>query len=343
MKTCANCGTSNEDASLFCQSCGTALESAPQPESAQSTPYAAPAYTSPQQPAQSTAVSVLKGTGASPLFLVAIILFSAMILFQLINAFAVQTSVSFADNFLDDFIYSEYGSDFYTYESDLEDLEGALNAFGGFSVAGTIIGLIPNILIAIGMWMFYGASRSSLGDRIATGGLTMVKVISIIQLVLACIGFALAEIMLVLVITASNLIPWDEIMSEFTYDYNLNIAGILTPIIIAGIVVVAIVAVLYILYMVKIIKTIGVVSYTASAGQASAKISMYLIVMNFIGAGCAFLSGISINPLTFLTNGCLAGFLVIISIGLLQYRTKMQALVSPSPYAYGQPYPYQQP
>ena len=220
--------------------------------------------------------------GSSPVALVAIIAFTLSLLFNLIICFQRFETASAVDKIVR--------------ENDLS--KALLGGVTGSAVTGAVMNLISVLvfsgLMALGMWLAYAATKKRTGP-FSTSGLTTIKVLTIIELVFICIGFAI----LTIVLLASGMLT-GKALSELS---NLNRAtdGVLSNEIgsasgaIAGVFVVFLVfsvvfMVLTILYYAGIIKTINSMRQTMTRGVPGTNVSLYVAVVNFILAAGKLLS-----------------------------------------------------
>ena len=76
-----------------------------------------------------------------------------------------------------------------------------MSALEGSTVVSAVIGAIPSILMAVGMWLFYTTCRNTQSGNVSTVGLTICKVITIINLVLLCcvVLFLVAMVMIFII------------------------------------------------------------------------------------------------------------------------------------------------
>lgn len=259
------------------------------------------------------AVAAVKKTGGSALFLIATITYTVLLLLNLISAFMPSSAYAYAD------MLYELTYDYSVYET--------MSAFNTGSVVGTLIGSIPTILIAMGLWMIFGASKAK-KPRVSTGGFTMINVIEIIMMVLICIGLAIACIVMVvgaLAVREAN--SW----SYYGYDGAASVIGIAGTAFIAIFAIAILVLVLAIIYYAKFIGSIRVIKKAANGIVAGKKISMYVIVMNFIMIGFSVIGLIAnlifFNFMTFLTNILTITFNILITIALIQMRSRLNQIV----------------
>jgi hypothetical protein len=209
-------------------------------------------------------------------------------------------------------IVNEYPEIFDEIELSNEIIDSVQDIINVFTTAGALVMLIPTILIGIGMWLFYTASRSRDYGPMSTTGLTMIKVLTIINLV----GLLLLPVVLtvLMAVGASAASEMDE-------------GSVLIGIYIAMVIIFAIALVLPVLYFVFIIKTINEVKRTATAAVPSDKISGFVAVANYIIGGFLILSALSSdNVLPVLTNLVSGAFYIIMGIALFGYKKQMRML-----------------
>lgn len=323
---CPNCGYQNADGASFCQNCGTALavQQAYERPQQQNPPYQPPvqphAYA--QAPRSTHPVlNVVKSKGASVPFLVAAIAFSAAALFS--------------------FLYSVSGNSFpqslYRLASmlDLEELVWNFYSAARFvTVFFAFLGMIPTVLLAVGIWMTYASAANRQDNGMKTAGLTIIKVITIISFVFICIALGLAEIaVLIAVISQAN-----------SYFSSSEVIGAL----IGAMIGIAVGAVLVILYYVKLIQTINTMKMTITTGTPSDRISAYVAVIAMISGVFSVIStlissmssiiyGVSFSfLLPVLSALCSATACITFGVLLFSYRNAMRALGVPQ--AYAQPF-----
>ena len=266
---------------------------------------------------ENPAVAAVKKTGGSALFLIATITYTLIVLLGLISAFMPSTLSTYADA-----LY-QITYDVSVYET--------MHALDNGTLIGALLGSIPGILIAIAFWMIYGACKSK-NPRVSTGGLTTIKVFQIINLVLMCI--ALALVCILLVVAAYAIYEASSYYSSWSYygypgSETMIGAASTTLIIVFSILILSLV--LLIVYYAKLTGTINVIKKAANGIVAGKKISMFVIVINFImiGFNVIGLIGnlIAFNFLTFLTNLLTITFDILITIALIQMRGKLNQIV----------------
>ncbi len=294
---CPNCGAVNADNNTFCEQCGAGLAQAQQPTAAY---------------APNPAVEAVKRLGASKLFLVAAILLSVTLLFNCINAIAG-------------------GDDAFAQITTAADQLGVGDAFGALdqqpSVLGTLLGMLPSILIAVGVWMTYVAAANTTTSSMKTFGLTMIKVIMIISLVAICVLTVIAEIFLAIAAGA---------ISQLGDSDAMTVGGaILTIVQVALIPAIALV----IVYIALMLSTINKVKKTVTTGFAYYKASGFVAVMNFLSALGALSGAFGGSAFQAIASLCSAAALVLFGILIFQYRStlrpiaEMQMMPPAAPYA----------
>ena len=294
------------------------------------------------------AINALKQAGSSPLFAAAAVLYSLLLIFSLVQIFIPTNIMQQVTS-----IFNEAG----LYDEIPSEARNMMNTITGGISAGTIIvnliALITPILIGIGMWIHFAASRDKSHDGMRTGGLTMIKVSVIIELVFKILLIFLILVVLIMMLiimsaagsAANNLSnSFSESFGGYSYSSpsSSSSAGII--LIIVGIiyfVIFAASALMVILYSVKVLASIKAVEKCIMTGEPRYKVSAYVIVMNFIIAifeliatfflliGAAFIPyGIGASLLgpgifTYFLN---AVILILISVAMIIYNSKIQQL-----------------
>jgi len=351
---CPNCGSSNSNDSVFCQNCGTPLNQsvpekneapAAEPASAQTQYQTAPEpqYQQPApQPAYQTGgygtvapqvnpvVAKIKELGSSAAFLVGIIAQTLAALFILISSFASGGR------------YMNVGG----YRVSIGDYYNT-----GSTVLGVIIMLIPSLLIIIGLWLTYATSRKK-NEPFKTAGLTMIKVITIIEFVAFCV---LMGLVIIALIAGASFLP--NFLEQFGssslygsgyygynygYDYYNAASSIATGVMVFLVLILIAVSVLMIFFYAKTVKTINTAKRSASTGVASDRVSPFVAVMLFIAGG--FLAIYTF--ILWAAGAILLGFVLsfeavaMFTFGVLifKYRTAMRALMASNNQFGYQPY-----
>ena len=263
------------------------------------------------------AVAAVKKTGGSALFLIATITYTVLLLLNLISAFMPSTLSTYAD-----MLYN------LTYDYSVYETLYTLNTG---SIVGALIGSIPTILIAIGLWMIFGACKTK-NPRVSTGGFTMINVIQIIMIVL--LSLALAAVCVLLVIAAlavREVSSYSSYYGYYSYSGANAVLGMASTLFIVIFAIAILLIVFALIYYAKFVGTIRVIKKAANGIVAGKKISMFVIVMNFIviGFNAIGLIGnlISFNGMALLTTLLSITFTLLITIALIQLRGRLNQIV----------------
>ena len=160
------------------------------------------------QSGQNTVMGTMKKMLTSPLFLVGAIGYSVYCLFELLSEIAGGSAIS---NLL-------YNLDSLSgYSMDYGYMQAYLSAYNGARVVTALVLSIPVVLIVTGMWLMFASAKSNSQPGISVTGLSMIRVIVIIQLVFACLGAALLEIICIFVMAGAgsfiSYIMWDILLA----------------------------------------------------------------------------------------------------------------------------------
>ena len=317
---CPKCGHRNADGTRFCENCGAQLPPSPVRPSAQSPYAAAPgvAQATMAPPSGLNPVATqLKRMASSPLYLMAAIAYSCMIVFSIIAS--ASNSFLYTISGLLEGAMQATGAGYFEimmYEEMLDEVMDSMMPMAGVSA---VIGSIPAILIAVGIWMVF-ASAVQRNVPVQTGGLTIIKVINIICLVGECLLLAALEILCLF------------LLSQIAgYRDGAVIVGILVGVM----VLLAVVLGVNILLYAKLVGTINTISWTARSNQPSDKVSMFVAVLCLIIGGFQAFGMLG----SLLTGGGFFGFLnsvasamamICFGLLLLNYRQQMRQLMGPA-------------
>ncbi len=261
MGFCTKCGKELAQNAQFCTGCGVKLSDETQSAlyNAEPTQYKAPEQTFVMSPA----VMALKKIGSSPLFLVVAIIFSLNIVFGFTSGVN-----SLVPMFLNSSAVREL-----IWELNIEMSAFYSMIYGG-GIIGRIVASIPSVIIAVGFWLIYATCSDKKSPYIKTSGFTMVKVISVINLVVTCIGAALVLIAL--------LLAGIGLMASGAEE-----AGIAALVLFfVGIVVYA----FAIVYQAKIVQSLNAAKTVALTGKPSLKVSGFVGVMCYISSITSIMS-----------------------------------------------------
>ena len=307
---CSKCGIENTEGAAFCKNCGNRLGVAPAPEAAPAA-QEAPVYTAPapvvKPPLSSHPVlNAVKKIASSPLFLVAVIAYSAQLLFSLINLFKGGNAILSMIYRILDMMGGNVPYEFYEIIDRIAYIGRAPVIIFGF------LGLIPTMLICAGLWMTYASAQSRMSNGMKTAGLTMIKVLTIIQLIGSCIAVVVIELLLLIAvigIAATEYAP-----------------GAAIAVMVFVVLVVAASYTLQIIYSAKIIKSLNAAKNTIMTGVPAAKASAFVAIWAFISAFGALFSLVT----SFLSSAAAITSLVCFGILVFKYNNSMRAIAAPS-------------
>ncbi|MCD7785917.1 MAG: zinc ribbon domain-containing protein [Oscillospiraceae bacterium] len=209
---CPHCGTRNPDGANFCQGYGkslsgvfqgvgqqTPVQGTPEQEPPKENFYQSPPPVTNPDPTvnyytatsnTSSPLDALRSIASSKLFAFTASAFCATILLKILSMMDTSFMWRVITQILGD-----------VDRSLLSDVSPYLR---GMSSISAIFSQIPLILVAVGLWVTY-ATATKKGERFNTAGLTIIKVLYIIELVAMCVALALCMIvMLVATFTATD-------------------------------------------------------------------------------------------------------------------------------------------
>lgn len=312
MKYCQSCGSQHDENARFCSRCGGNFENNQPPvynqvdpnsyqgQTTQNSYYAQPNQSKPIL-SQNPVLNKVKGLATTPLFLVSIIIYTVLVFTRLVTVIASMPLMRtiFRNN------YNYHLNSFVRTDLFVPMMSIMQRVFIVYSV----LAFIPCILICIGLWMFY--SSSSTYENRSTSGLTLIKISTIINLV-TIVAIPLIIIFVFMISGANREFP---IRGLFVY-----------------LIIISVVYVLPVMYYFSIFKTIDQIRGTIITGIPTDKISVFLVVMNYIVAGIGIIS-ILFTRSSVLVTLLNAAFLITISIGLYEYKKEMMKLIYQPQYA----------
>lgn len=266
------------------------------------------------------ALQVLKTVASSPRFLALAILLSVSTVFSIIASCTVGDNLAFLYENL-----ANYGVDTYA-------MREAMEAAGSTSVVSAVLGSIPTILLVVGAWMHYATCRSTASGNISTAGLTICKVLTILEIIGISLGVLGVLILLVVGIIGAG------VSANQPYDEWSGLAAVGSGLLIVVSIVLLALFVLLIVYDVCQLKIINRVKSTALSGIPDGRISQFYIVLSFIFAIFGILGGIVSlfgnvwQGLSGLTSSVV---LLLSAMCLSEYKKKIALLMNPvnqSPY-----------
>lgn len=312
---CSKCGKQSPEGTRFCQYCGQPMEGAQPPRGTPAAgyqqPYARPVQQGPAHSTGSPALDAIKRLGTSPAFLVAIIAYSLYIVFYIASAVSGGGGLSaLIRNLMSNPLYSS-SADYAEFES----IMGAYTMMGNISIVFSIVTAIPAILLCVGMWLMFFTSNDKSGAPMRTAGLSIIKVITIIQLVLICLSTFVIELIVILFTVSLGS------QSSYLGKSGSYVVGIL----VAVILLIAVCFICSILYQAKILKVLKTLKNNILTASSSDDISMYVIVFTFICGGCAVITSLmNFNLLSFVSSMSNAVALIAFGVFLLNYRNQMR-------------------
>ena len=262
---------------------------------------------------QNGAISIILKMSVSVLFLVGAIGYSVYVLFGLVGSLAGRSGVTD----LMDQIMSMSGG----YSSlDYSAVRAVSGMFNGITVFSMLMSMLPAMVIVAGIWLIFAAAKRNMLPGTASVGLTMARVIAIIQLVLACIGAVLLEILCIVLLSAVN-----SVSGYYGSTGSANAVLVFIMILFAG------VSAVQIIYYLKLNKMIVNIKDTLLTGQPDDNISLYVEILCYINGGIAVIGALmslaDVEVLNFFANAGMATADICFAIMIRQYRSKMQLLI----------------
>ena len=264
-------------------------------------------------------MNVVRSMATSVLFLVGTIGYSVYVLFELLGSFTGGSEIM---NMFNN-IMAQSGA----YSSmDYQSLQILSGIFGSTSVISTLFGLIPAMVLVAGIWLVFAAAKQNKLPGIAATGMTMIRVIVIIELVFACIGvFAVAAIGFLVVLGMGSLAGYYGDGAPFVVIMALVMIVILA------------VCAIDIVYYVKLGGMVKRMKETLVTGRPDAKVSLFVEILCYIGGAgsaiSALMSLVGLDIFGFLSNAGMGTAGICFGMLLRQYRNKMQTLET-DPQAY---------
>ena len=303
MKFCSKCGGHINEGINFCPHCGARL--------AANTQTYEPEYVY----SQPSAAEALRKLGASPLFLSAVIIYALSALFSFFSSVSDSSGIMGYIYRIASMLDSEYIM--YAYMDEIYSIASV------GSIISSLFGMIPAILVWIGLLLVYRACKNPRGNTISLVGFNVLKVLKILGLVFICIGFFITELILLIALIASA--------STFS---GSDTSGILF----AAMAIILALAVISIIFYIKVLTSLDSAMYTILTGTPDCRASRFVGIICFIGAALSVLgilgqiisltAGVSVTNLFF---GILLAILraseaAIFGILIFRYRSKMKSL-----------------
>ena len=264
------------------------------------------------QNVQNGTLNVVRTMATSVLFLVGTIGYSAYVLFELLGSFTGGSEIM---NMFNN-IMAQSGA----YSSmDYQSLQMLSGIFGSTSVISTLFGLIPAMVLVAGIWLVFAAAKQNKLPGIAATGMTMIRVIVIIELVLSCIAvFAVAAIGFLVVLGMGSLAGYYGDGAPFVV------------IMVVVLIIVLAVCAIDIVYYVKLGGMVKRMKETLVTGRPDAKVSLFVEILCYLGGAgsaiSALMSLVGLDIFGFLSNAGMGTAGICFGMLLRQYRNKMQTL-----------------
>ena len=257
-------------------------------------------------------MNVVRSMATSVLFLVGTIGYSVYVLFELLGSFTGGSEIM---NMFNN-IMAQSGA----YSSmDYQSLQILSGIFGSTSVISTLLGLIPAMVLVAGIWIVFAAAKQNKLPGIAATGMTMIRVIVIIELVFACIAvFAVAVIGLLAVVGMGSLAGYYGDGAPFVVIMALVMIVILA------------ICAIEIVYYVKLNGMVKSIKETMVTGRPNTKVSLFVEILCYLGGAgsaiSALMSLVGLDIFGFLSNAGMGTAGICFGMLLRQYRNKMQTL-----------------
>ena len=361
MNFCGKCGTKLTDGFRFCSNCGAEIPV--EKHDTFETPSVSSEQYAKQTPNQnslqatpSAASTLVRSFAKSPLFLAAISTFTLSVLFNLLQ---INSKINFTFDSLKDFVnnYLQHNSD--SLETTIinpskKELQSVLDSVSLHNASVKTLSAVYNIwflsliiftlltiLMAIGFWIIFASASNKNRPALSSAGLTMIKIVTILELVFFLITIIL--IGLILIITLNHKFS-DDMLVIFTGLLQTLLFGSSSTDIFDNIwsdapdavygylnlllIVIVVATILEVFFCIKKITSINTAKRTLAKEQPSEKVSVFVAVICFLSAGSIFLSVFSAEEaITVISILCSLASSVCFGILILQYRNAMKQLM----------------
>jgi hypothetical protein len=246
-------------------------------------------------------VQRIKRAGCSVMFLIATITFTLYAILTIVGAGTVGAGIEMT---LRAFSRSQPGW--------AELADSISSGLQSVSVSAYVMGGV-NLLISLGMWLHFFSSRSS-KEPASVRGMVLIKVIHVIWLIVFLVGIVAGFLVLLFVAGGMSLLA----------DFNLDLSPVLL-LVAGGCLVGSVLFVIFtVLYIRGILKTIRSVRMTLNTGVIMGKVSVLVIVINYVVAA-VLLTGAVLSPTIIGLAGGLCGAVsyVTCSVALGSLRSEM--------------------
>ncbi len=284
---CPYCGNECAENHAFCQNCGNRLPEksapAPQPQPEPSTIFTDPTLPPPAAPVMPTGSSVpyqqngvgvpsaanaLKQLARSKSCLTGIIAYTAAMILSLLGSFA------FIGYFTTEipYILEEWYNYFILHNETVASIVAEIyfvlvngSTVGIGLCASAVFSGIPSALIIIGMWT---ARASAAKDTRGTGGLTLLKVISVINLIFRCLSLLFVAFLLIGVLSLGFV---EGVVGSLYEAISITITVIVSFLVLLP------AAILPVVYQAKVLKTLNVMRDTIVTDTPNSGVSSFVI------------------------------------------------------------------
>lgn len=270
-----------------------------------------PCSYAPQMLSSNPAVNAIKISGSSSLFLAAAILYSLAVLLTTFSSLAGQSDTDTALYFLN---LLDMGLEF----SPSIAYQLAAASSDSTYIFTALTSSTMSIFVAVGMWLHYAACRNVRTGNISTAGLTINKVIAVIELV--CVSIAMAGVALFTVLSIGTV--------GRTYregaDATMGIAFLFL--------ICLALLVLVVCYLAGLVRLINRLKASATYGTPDHRISRFVTAMLWIsGIFSAFVGLVSlfVSPLGGLSSLASAACTILVAVLLGRLRRQMTVLMYP--------------
>ena len=244
---CKDCGAQLADDARFCTNCGSAQ-----------------AETPPAEPLAFTdkVLATAKQIGFSTAFLIATICLTFV---QVLGLFTLTPASGILEAY-----YGMIPSLSVTSRNSLEILSPVMD----------IVGMLPGILITLGLWISF-FSCASRKPKVNTSGLTLIFVVNLVQMVVSSLILLCVLLLTVIALPEVNY-----------FNHSFIESSVLKPVLIALLITVSIIFVFVLIYYIKVCTTISNIRSTLKTGVPNKKVSRFVAIMSYISGGILILSGI---------------------------------------------------
>ena len=333
---CTKCGNETLEGDAFCQRCGAPIRysgshsSGPEvrstmglsrPVSISAPPGAAPVSRvaalaaarpvgpggsmpkkRPRKEYEARVQEAISERGKSAVFLVSIILFTVAIFLKLLD--------------LDQNPFEAIAEIFYENNISIEGMRDLLLMDEDTVLMVNFITLLPNILLVIGFWLLFGGSFSTTGHGTTNGGLTLLTIAEVFNIVYLSISFLIGFI---------SITSACSELSEYSRYYSYNSKAVseaqstlgFTLMILLGIMIFALII------RGKSLTTISTIRRAVNFSSPDSGVSGFVAVMTIIGGSFGVLSIVSEFDLSALLLGVSQ---VMLGVQLFFYKTAMSDL-----------------